>query len=91
MSRHCRHLIGNLYGKHIYEPPLRSDENEQQVINLEKVSTMRTCLVSCDYGRLERRGIVFQFIDDKEIQVNFCSIRDAESEYEELKHILAKL
>ena len=87
MSKH--RLIGQLYGGDIYEPPC--EENEQLVINLNKVSTMRTCLVCSGYGRLERCGIVFQLIDEKEVQANYCSEKQAESEFNELKHVLAKL
>ncbi len=88
---HHHPLVGHLYGNNIYEPPYNYNDTEQQIINLEKVATIRICLVNCEYGRLERRGLVFQLLDNKEIQVNYDNNSIAECEFSHLKHILAKL
>jgi hypothetical protein len=96
MSHACRRgcdLKGNLIGEHMYEPPVYDYEYDlEQVINLSEIGCIRRCLVYDENrNRHENRGILFTMLCGKEIQVDYCSEKDAYHEYDCLKLIIAHL
>jgi hypothetical protein len=105
MSRHHRHrnsntnskkeipiLLGQLCGR-LYEPPYEFnhfDENNcREAINLGEIAYLRLCFVSGEYGRSEKRGILFQMKFGQEHQVNYCNHTQAEAEFNAIKEVIA--
>jgi hypothetical protein len=88
-----RSILGTMYGRHIYKPPCGcgdgdGDGDDCKVINLREVSCLSRCHVSCEYGRLENRGLVFLMSNGQEIQVNYLTPKMAQSEFEYLSVVL---
>lgn len=84
------YLIGNLIENFLYQPPIHNQSNDQQqTINLKDVIYIRICNVQDTYGHLEKKGILFQLKSKLEIQVNYCSEKEAASEYNVLTTILS--
>ena len=88
--RYC--LVGNLIDDFLYQPPIHDQLDDlQQTINLKTVIYIRRCNVQDTYGHLENKAILFQLKSKREIQVNYCSEKQAESEYNVLTMILSRL
>ncbi len=99
MSRHSRHsrreeptLFGHVCGK-FYEPPCEhsDDQSCREAINLAEIAYLRLCFVSGEYGRSEKRGILFQTKFGQEHQVNYCNCNQAETEFNSLKQIMSQM
>ena len=88
----CVYLAGKMIGDHLYQPPINDlCRDRQETINLKTIGYLRRCNVQGIYGELENRGLLFQNKDKGEIQINYYSEKQAESEYNILTILLAKL
>ena len=88
--RYC--LYGTLVDNFLYSPPIQNqDRDPQEVINLKNVGYIRRCHIQNEYGHLENKGVLFQLKSKAEIQVNYSSEKQAESEYNVLIMILSRL
>jgi hypothetical protein len=102
MSRHSQHskhnhremptLMGHLCGK-FYEPPSEhfDEKSCRESINLGDVSYLRLCFVGGEYGRSEKRGILFQTKFGQEHQVNYCNCAQAETEFNAIQQIISQI
>lgn len=87
----CVYLSGKMIGDHLYQSPLNSYTDRQETINLKTINYIRRCNVQGTYGELENKGLLFQCKDKTEIQVNYCSEKQAGTEYEILTRLLSEL